>query len=124
MMGAATRHRIVLIEDFANGAAGHWGDNLVRLCTGATAAGYDPIAVAVRGLHPQVRPSLSATGAHIVDRPVGLFARASLSASRFLRPMHGLFNRIAPGSDLPARVRYVSRCMEEVAALRTATRAW
>ena len=78
--------------------------------------------MAVHGLHPQVRDSLSATGALIVDRPVGLLARASLWASRFLRPMHGLTYRIAPRSDLPARVRYVSRCLAEVAALRTATR--
>ena len=76
----------------------------------------------VRGLHPQVRPSLSATGALIVDGPVGLLARASLWTSRFLRPMHGLTYRIAPGSDFPARVRYASRCLEEIAALRTATR--
>lgn len=123
MTGVATRPRIALIENFANGAAGHWGDNLVRLCNGATAAGHDPIAVAVRGLHSQVRPSLSETGALIVDRPVGLLARASLWASRFLRPMHSLTYRIAPGSDLPARVRYASRCLEEVAALRTAIRA-
>ena len=122
-MTAVTRPlRVSLIENFANGAAGHWGDNLVRLCNGATAAGYDPIAVAVHGLHPQVRHSLSATGALIVDRPVGLFARASLRASRFLRPLHGLTYRIVPKSDLPARVRYASRCLAEVAALRTATR--
>jgi glycosyltransferase involved in cell wall biosynthesis len=118
----ATRPRVGLIENFANGAAGHWGDNLVRLCNGATAAGYDPIAVAVHGLHPQVRNSLSATGALIVDRPVGLLARASLRTSRFLRPIQSLTYRIAPRSDLPARVRYASRCLAEVAALRTTTR--
>lgn len=122
MTAAAARPRVSLIENFANGAAGHWGDNLVRLCNGATAAGYEPIAVAVHGLHPQVGHSLSETGALIVDRPVGLLARASLRASRFLRPMHGLTYRIAPKSDLPARVRYASRCLAEVAALRTATR--
>ena len=122
MTAVATSRRISLIENFANGAAGHWGDNLVRLCKGATVAGYDPIAVAVHGLHPQVRNSLSATGALIVDRPVGLLARASLWASRLLRPMHGVTYRIAPRSHLPAQVRYVSRCLAEVAALRTATR--
>lgn len=121
-MAVAARPRVVLIENFANGAAGHWGDNLVRLCDGATAAGYDPIAVAVHGLHPKVRSSLAATGAHIVDRPFGFLARASLGASRLLRPMQSLTHRIAPGSDLAARVRYASRCLAEVAALRTATR--
>ena len=30
--------------------------------------------------------------------------------------------RMAGSSELPAQVRYVSRCLEEVAALRTATR--
>jgi glycosyltransferase involved in cell wall biosynthesis len=118
----AARPRISLIENFANGAAGHWGDNLVRLCNGANAAGYDPIAVAMHGVHPQVRDSLSATGALIVDRPVGLVARTSLLASRLLKPMHGLTYRIAPRSNLPARVRYASRCLAEVAALRTASR--
>jgi glycosyltransferase involved in cell wall biosynthesis len=119
---AATRPRISLIENFANGAAGHWGDNLVRLCNGATAAGYEPIAVTVHGLHPQVRDSLAATGAVIVDRPVGFLARASLWASRFLRPAHGFTYRIAPRSDLPPRVRYASRGLAEIAALRTSTR--
>lgn len=122
MTAVATPPRIALIENFANGAAGHWGDNLVRLCKGATAAGYHPIAVTVHGLHPQVRNSLSATGALMVDRPIGLLARTSLWASRFLRPIHSLTYRIAPRSDLPARVRYASRCLAEVAALRTATR--
>ena len=122
LTAVAARPRVGLIENFANGAAGHWGDNLVRLCNGATAAGYDPIAVAVHGVHPKVRDSLSATGAFIVDRPVGMLARASLWASRLLRPMHALTYRMAPGSDLAARVRYASRCLAEVAALRTATR--
>ena len=122
MTAVAAPPRISLIENFANGAAGHWGDNLVRLCNGAIAAGYDPIAVAVHGIHPQVRRSLSATGALIVDRPVGLLARVSLWGSRFLRPMHTVTYRIAPRTDLPAHVRYASRCLAEVAALRTATR--
>ncbi len=122
MTAVIARPRVSLIENFANGAAGHWGDNLVRLCNGATAAGYDPIAVAVHGVHPQVRSSLSATGALIVDRPVGLLARVSLWASRFLKPMQSLAYRVAPRSDLPGRVRYASRCLAEVAALRTATR--
>ena len=122
MTAITTPRRVGLIENFANGAAGHWGDNLVRLCKGATAAGYEPVAVAVHGVHPQVRNSLSATGALVVDRPVGLLARASLWASRCLRPLQSLTYRIAPRSDLSARVRYASRCMAEVAALRTASR--
>jgi glycosyltransferase involved in cell wall biosynthesis len=36
--------------------------------------------------------------------------------------LQSLTYRIAPRSDLPARVRYASRCLAEVAALRTATR--
>lgn len=122
MPTAASRPRICLIENFADGAAGHWGDNLIRLCDGAVDAGFDPMAVAVHGLHPQVRDGLEATGARIVDRPSGQTARAALWVSRRLRPLHGVLYRLFPKTHLPAQARYVQRCLAEVAALRTATR--
>jgi glycosyltransferase involved in cell wall biosynthesis len=111
--------RITFVEVFADRAAGHWGDNLVRLCRAADAIGYDTTVIAVQGMHPQVRRDLESTPAHIVDHPVGGVARASLVGSRLLRPVHRLLLRLLGDSNVPAQVRYVQRCLIEVAALRT-----
>lgn len=114
--------RMVLVEVFADRAAGHYGDNLVRLARAAIAAGREVTAVCVQGVHPQIRGALEASGVEVIDRPIGLVARAMLAGSRLLRPVHSATVRVAGRTLLPPRVRYVAKSMTEVAALRTAGR--
>jgi len=116
--------RLCLIELYADRAAGHWGDNLVRLCEGATAAGFDPVAIAVQGIHPEVATALGRIGVRNIDRPSGGAARTLMWLSRRLRPLHSTMLRIAPDTHHPQQVRYWAKCLAEVSALRTVTRTF
>ena len=98
--------KITLIEVYGDRAAGHWGDNLVRLCEGAVGAGRAVTVISVRGIHPYIRTGLKPTGVQVVDRPVGNIAAACLGGFAKLRPVRSLIVRLAPQSPLDAQVGY------------------
>jgi glycosyltransferase involved in cell wall biosynthesis len=120
-MTDSTAQPLTLVEVFADRAAGHWGDNLIRLARGGASIGCRVTVVAVQGLHPEVRRGLAPTNARLVDHPVGTGAKACLLASRLARRVHRLLRRVRPESALPAQARYLERCLIEASALRTST---
>lgn len=119
-ISAATVDAVTLVEVFADRTNGHWGDNLIRLAKGGSFGGCAVTVVAVQGVHEEIRRGLESTGARLVDRPVGGAARSCLWVSRRLNLVQGLIRRAHPGGTLWAQVRYLQRCLVEVAALLTA----
>lgn len=120
--GIAPGRQICLIEVYTDRVAGHWGDNLARLCDGATTVGCEATVVGVQGVHPEVRRRLAGTCCRIVDRPHGALARGALAGASLMGMLHRLLRRLAPDSAAPPQARYLQRCLLEVASLRTAHR--
>jgi hypothetical protein len=114
--------QMVLVEVFADRAAGHYGDNLVRLCRAAAHTDHQVIAVCVQGVHPQIRAALEPGQVDWVDRPDGALARSLLAASKLLGPVHAATRRIAPRGNFAPQVRFLAKALTEAAALRTAAR--
>ncbi len=120
MAAVTPRPRMVLVEVFADRAAGHYGDNLVRLCRAANRSGYDVTAVCVEGVHPQIRQALDGVEVTWRTGPIGVMARLLLQLSRWLRPVHSAAVRLRPRGNIAPRVRYVAKSLTEAASLRTA----
>jgi hypothetical protein len=112
---------MVLVEVFGDRAAGHYGDNLVRLCRAAAQSGHQVTAVCVQGVHPQIKSALDPGEVEWADRPTGVLARSLLAASKLLGPVHAATRRLAPHGILAPQVRYLAKALTEAAALRTAS---
>jgi glycosyltransferase involved in cell wall biosynthesis len=119
------RPQICLIERYADRLAGHWGDNLVRLCVGAQELDLAATVVAVAGMHDNVRPLIESSGAAVVDAPGerDVVSRACLAGDKLMRRGYSALSRWLPRSGIADQWLYLARCLGEISSLRTAHRA-